>query len=99
MAIKKYSIAWFINYFEKIPAKEWCVNEMGNEKGQCCALGHAQKVGANRALMDLLGTGVTSSINDNECVSFINPALKPALKLKTPKGRILKALRILQNKS
>jgi len=90
----KYDIHYFIAKFEAIPDNKWCVEKFTDEKGRCCALGHCGVRGSNtmfcistkqgEALKKILPDGVTS-INDG--------VFKGEFKGKTPKARILEALR------
>lgn len=91
----KYTIKYFINKFEAITEKDWCVGELTNYKGQHCVLGH---LGLNdygesdpnkwadepRNLYEILrARGVSIiSINDGNAIHGGN----------TPKQRILNAL-------
>jgi hypothetical protein len=98
MAHKGYTLNYFIEYFSSIPDHQWCVGEEHKEGTvQHCALGHAQRNArttlertnkrANQR-MEALNSFLndeTADINDNSSrYSDLG---------KTPRGRILKALR------
>jgi hypothetical protein len=103
---KGYTLNYFINYFSSIPDHQWCVGEeqkfadgdyQSRPTVQHCATGHAQRNARTtldrtqkrtnmrlNALNSFLND-YTVDINDNDHrFSFLG---------KTPRGRILKALR------
>jgi hypothetical protein len=97
MSHKGYTLNYFINYFQSIPVSQWCVS--GSQVGtRHDAVGHAlrnvrttlaktKNENTNRlnALEHFLGSSIVS-INDNTRGSFTKFG-------KTPRGRILRALR------
>ncbi len=93
--MKKYSVDWFIKEFEKIPASKWIVGSLKDSYGNCCAIGHCvytlKNAGnANTKLMLLFAKNLDRGpmmINDNGYKG-----------LKTPKGRILRALKDIKKK-
>lgn len=86
----KYTVDYFIKKFNAIPAKEWCTGKFNNSLGQKCVLGHCgltdyrQFSHESTALYDIFSKGglLTIEVNDRKYKG-----------LKTPKGRILRALR------
>lgn len=96
MAHKGYTLNYFIEFFKNIPDHRFTTGTLVNEGTvQRCALGHAGNYdedglvnAADReAALERLLLDRTVRINDNE------------LRLgKTPRGRILKALRIRKSK-
>jgi hypothetical protein len=95
MAHKGYTLNYFINYFKSIPDHQWCEgHDQNGDTVQHCAQGHVlrnprttlantkrQNKKKLAALNSFLGTSV-ESINDG------------AIELgKTPRGRVLTALR------
>jgi hypothetical protein len=101
MATKKtkYTVDYFIKKFSAIPAKKWCTGYFKLGNGHC-ALGHCgsveygsrayQHTDEGNALI-----GLTSRIGDNQyaCITTINDGLDPNFPQKTPRGRVLAALR------
>lgn len=98
MAHKGYTLNYFIEYFSSIPDHQWCVGDEQKEGTvQHCAIGHAQRNARTtlertnkrasqrmEALENFLN-GDTTEINDSSS--------QYADLGKTPRGRILKALR------
>ena len=101
MSHKGYTLNYFIALFESIPDHQWCVGEFQNEGTvQHCALGHARRNlrttlektsseswARSVALGDFFGSeDLVTEINDNEDGEYTSLG-------KTPRGRILRALR------
>mgnify|MGYP005833708425 CR=1 FL=1 len=91
----KYDLKYFIEKFVAIPDDEWTTNDFENYIGQRCALGHCgfrkgQTSGFAEGdhLMELLGHEVVA-INDGVVTHY---------KQKTPKQRILAALKDIREK-
>lgn len=92
----KYDVDYFIKKFKAIPANKWCTYDF-YYNGKHCAVGHCgvkqmKDIAYNEEAYHLLYKVLPEvmEINDND-------GLK--LKQKTPKGRILAALRKLKTKS
>ena len=88
---KGYTLNYFINFFKNIPANKWTTGRLTNDNGQACALGHAYNSLEGRhaeergdALCSFLGE--TVGINENTGGRYRSLG-------RTPKKRILKALR------
>lgn len=47
-----------------IPADQFCVDQFINDKGQCCVLGHIQRVVAGDPYADMNGFGLRESSHD-----------------------------------
>jgi hypothetical protein len=99
---KGYTLNYFINYFSSIPDHQWCTGSeqleiYGKPTVQHCALGHARRNArttlertnkscfARVTALEHFLDGNTADINDDGA-SFGHLG-------KTPRGRILKALR------
>ena len=96
---KKYTAEYFIKKFRAIPPRQWTTRFYTDSKGRHCAVGHCQVVYGvstpeSRALSKLFfqqdWRGVTDVNDGLICASL-------GLKQKTPRGRILAALRHIQN--
>lgn len=92
-----YTVDYFINFFSKIPAAKWLTGAY-HRPGGCCALGHCGyrysctgltvPTQRGEALIALFPhPRVTAS------VSNVNDGITKEFPQKTPKGRILAALR------
>jgi len=105
MAHKGYTLNYFINFFSSIPDHQWCEGTLNREGTvQCCALGHAlrdprtNKIDHDQ-LQDRLDMNPTSKVVAleeflNDRTAEINDGQGRFSQLgKTPRGRILKALR------
>lgn len=96
---KKYTASYFIKKFRAIPSRKWTTRRFyDDEHSTYCALGHCgsnnlfhTKEGA--ALADLFFSRLLSVTDVND--GLICASLK--LKQKTPRGRVLAALRHIQN--
>lgn len=76
---KLYSVEWFLSFFRKIPASQWCINTRDNHQGQHCVLGHTDKIedtssweseiGATVALGNLLSENSHAGKNFIACVN------------------------------
>lgn len=94
----KGQLKQFIKFFSAIPSKKWCTGVYENSYGQKCALGHlgvdgeneCRAAGAGEVLCRLLDA--PSEINDGDCITLLCVGYD-MVKLKTPKDRILAALR------
>jgi hypothetical protein len=89
----KYTVDYFINKFKAIPSSKWTTGQytIGTK---CCALGHCGERGLGvggpeaKALGEMLRTGSTVvKINDGEHPLYLQ---------KTPRARILAALKDLK---
>lgn len=67
----KYTLDWFITFYEQIPADRWITGDYVNSEG-CCAYGHLgeRRVGETpesvKALQELIGETYISEVNDGE---------------------------------
>jgi hypothetical protein len=102
---KKYDVDYYIDKFTKIPRNQWTIHKVVDEDtGQKCALGHC---GGNpntffwrqpKEFIDLVKVfGSISQFDRLDKVGNINDGIDPRYKQKTPKGRILAALRDIKN--
>ena len=89
--MKKYDAAYFIEKFTAIPARFWTTKNY-RDGNRYCALGHCgersnagAKVEAN-ALAELF-------TSKNLMVTYVNDGHSHLFKQKTPRGRVLAALR------
>lgn len=88
----KYTASFFIRKFKAIPARLWTTGEYHNkETGKRCALGHCE---SDKQALPLIGLFrsrglIVSEVNDR-------PYRFPQ---KTPRGRILAALRYIKKVS
>lgn len=90
---KKYTASFFIKKFKAIPARLWTTGQYHNEEtGRRCAIGHCKPPSQN-ALIDLFHDKGLVVISVNDCC---NDQRFPQ---KTPKARILAALRYIKSKS
>lgn len=97
--MKKYDADYFIEKFKKIPANKWTTGILENEKGQKCALGHCGLGGANsidnteslflRNLFFEYLNSVLSNVNDDLHTQYTQ---------KSPKTRVLAALKDIKKK-
>lgn len=91
-----YTASYFIKKFKAIPAKFWCTNEF--TKGvQHCALGHCGCVGTyisyeGMSLRDLFHKNEKT----NDGITKINDGHTLQFKQKTPRARVLAALRSIK---
>jgi hypothetical protein len=100
MAHKGYTLSYFIDYFSSIPDHQWCTgDEQRPGTVQHCALGHASR--NTKTTLENTSAAVYGRVEAlenflNDSVISINDA-RPGTKFyklgKTPRGRILKALR------
>lgn len=92
----KYTVDYFINKFKAIPPSKWTTGELINESGQCCALGHCGMVDGGLS-NDWTEEGLTLDNLFSGCLPqgavAINDGDDGEFTQKTPKGRILAALR------
>lgn len=86
----KYDVDYFLNKFKAIPHSRWITGEFSDDKCRHCALGHCgyttkERTEEGAALLRLVEPATHSSIvtiNDYKYKHY-----------KTPKGRIMAALR------
>src|ERR1700677_4548150 len=97
---KGYTLNYFINFFKKIPDHRWCTGEMQKDgTTQHCALGHLLRNASttynntkrknfprNQALVKFFGNENVIIVNDGQSYKALNLG-------KTPRGRMLRALR------
>ena len=87
----KSTLKDFIRFFESKPAKTWCVDELKNNKGQRCAVGHLKVLEKNWMPYDRLRSlGVVCIISVNNGEGLPN-------RQKGIKTRVLNYLRSLGN--
>lgn len=104
---KQYTAEYFLEFFRKIPAKKWSVG-LGDPGGPSCALGHLGCKTSSDQRPDALALGeilrpvleesynynTESRLSPNVVVFRINDdTAQTYVKGKTPRGRILSALR------
>jgi hypothetical protein len=97
---KRYDVDYFIAKFSAIPAKRWTTRTFDDSFGRRCAGGHCGmragdryfEVPEYRALVGIVSKALGTF------VSMINDGLDPRFKQKTPRGRILAALRLAKKK-
>ena len=93
-----YDVGYFIAKFEGIPESKWCEEELLNEDGRCCALGHCG--GRIEEDGDIVYTeeiyALSHLIGD---VPAVNDGLHDDYPQSTPKQRILAALRDIKETS
>lgn len=90
----KYTAAFFIRKFKAIPARLWTTGEYHNtETGRRCALGHCE---ASKQALPLI-----KLFRDNGLIiTWVNDdSASEKFPQKTPRGRILAALRYIKAKS
>jgi hypothetical protein len=98
-----YTVDYFIEKFKAIPKKEWCTQVFVNRKGQKCAFGHCGSTVDNAsslesdALENLIDTNL-SIVSVVNTVSAINDGRDFRFQQKTPKLRILAALRWIKGR-
>lgn len=100
---KKYIIDYFIKKFEAIPRSKWTIREFEND-GKYCALGHcgAEYISGRGESLPAEAIALQNIIwhySSFYGVCDINDGEESTLKQKTPKGRILAALRQIKRKN
>lgn len=110
---KKFNVDHFIQKFESIPPRLWFVGDFHDplHPERRCALGHCRKwsrvcgmtmaTNEQYALVDLFcdRLGVYPwVVNDNDTDVMPREVWKVVSKRKTPRGRILAALRLIKRK-
>lgn len=98
-----YTIDYFIKKFKAIPSSKWCTGYF-EKNGKHCALGHCgcsiytPMTEESMALKEIFrdaNLGVVS-VNDEGCGINFGLGLSINFKKKTPKTRILEALRYIK---
>jgi hypothetical protein len=98
MASNKYTTSWFIKKFKSIPEDKWTTVTFKNNNGQCCALGH---LGCHVGIVGDWPEPATKLKNLFRerlglSVIFVNDRVNEFGK--TPRQRILNALKKIQRK-
>jgi hypothetical protein len=103
MAHKGYTIPYFIEYFSSIPDHQWCTNDLQKQgTKQHCAIGHALRRGKSsyrvtRTSVYLREEALVKIFGSWNNIAYVNDAQGIFSSLgKTPRGRILRALRNLK---
>ncbi len=94
---QRHQVKFFIKKFEAIPEEKWCVNELENEDGQRCALGHTMALGGRLNLFQTPTeeTIILQNLFKEECgfqIAHINNGMDRRYQQPTPKQRVLNAL-------
>lgn len=79
-----YTIDFFINKFEVIPEEMWCVDELQNERGQRCAIGHCEA----QSLVDYTESNTLIRLSKYRIAS-VNNGIERDYQQPTPKQRVL----------
>lgn len=87
--------AYFIAKLAAIPDKLWCSGSLVDDVGRCCVLGHCGRSGANSPEGHALEKLFPSRYYGKLLVARINDGEDPRYQQRTPKARILAALRDL----
>lgn len=94
-------IDYFIDKFSQIPEEKWTTEKYIDEQGRCCAYGHCGQRGTDeQADFD---TEEAEELHDlfwkqfNVDVATINDGCHEGFPQKTPKERILAALRFIKS--
>lgn len=92
----KYDVDYFIKKFSAIPRSKWCTNSYMKAERRC-AFGHCGRgfvwVGGAHVFTDTWEAISLEKIVVDGSVASINDGKDPRFPQKTPKGRILAALR------
>jgi len=91
---QKYTVDYFIEFFEAIPAKNWLVGDFSRGT-QKCALGHCGFSPGNPTRKSL-ALGELFWQHLKTCVSLVNDGNDNSIKGRDAKTRILKALRVIK---
>lgn len=96
----EYTVDYFIKKFEAIPDNRWCVGELMNKAGQCCAYGHCgmREYDTEAPEADALMKVERKLPSEPTCFASINNGEHPAYQQETPRLRILAALRDIKAK-
>lgn len=99
----KYTIDYFIRKFTRTKPSEWCRYAFRNHKGQSCAMGlcgerYNRSTAASTKLCFLFNDHDLHAayVNDNSRRGIWAKRFPKAAKAKTPRGRVLAALRQMQ---
>ena len=88
----KYDASYFIKFFGKIHIKRWMIGDAGINSGKIrCALGHCGLTGVMK--WPKKASALQSVIGEDEIIARINDGFHDKYQQRTPKARILAALR------
>lgn len=97
-----FTVDHFIEKFESIPEEEWCVQELANDIGQHCALGHCGCSPGDdymsREALHLKTLFGSSALRYPLSVADVNDGYNSNYPQPSPKQRILAALRDIKTK-
>lgn len=95
---KKYTVDYFIKKFSLIPHDDWCIGTYHvSETDQCCALGHC---GMNEDYTPPMAKALIGHFaNRPFSVSAVNDGEVKKFRQKTPRTRVIAALREIKKKA
>ena len=102
MGFKKLELdaKWFLDYFQQIEPNKWTVFAQNDSEGRHCALGHCQSTTTlgqsdGNGHATYIGRKLIDLLDEVGGVTWINNGVNTTFKQKTPKERVLAALRTL----
>ncbi len=94
---KVYDVDYFIKKFEAIPRNKWITNNYGLQgTGVHCAYGHCGVSNSTSQTKESIELAAMFHVSGMPPVSTINDLRLSRFPQKTPKGRILAALRAIK---